>query len=222
MHLDLDHLLNAGPDLGRQSREVARVCGDAPTPGGRHPGFGTRNALIGLQPGAYLELIAPDPDQDGGAFADAIAGLRSSELHAWCVRTDDPDVLADRIEASGHAVSRRAMSRVAPDGGELAWELLFAGGHDWAGAAPFFIAWGDMRHPSERLGVTTRLRNLVASHPDADGLERWLGELGLHTGPSAPVRIERARARALRADLTGRRGPFAMRGGGGGMRLDAA
>lgn len=220
MRLDLDHLLYAGPDLGRLTREVARTCGETPAPGGRHVGFGTRNALIGLGPGAYLELIAPDPDQDGGAFADAIAGPRGPELHAWCVRTDDPDALARRIEASGHAVTRRAMSRATPDGGELAWELLSAGGHDWAGAAPFFIAWGDTPHPSERLGVTTRLRHLVASHPDADGLQRWLGELGLQAGVGAPVRVERAPARALRAELTGRRGPFALRGGGGGMRLE--
>lgn len=220
MRIDLDHLLYAGPVLGRLTRELARTCGEAPTPGGRHLGFGTRNALIGLRPGAYLEMIAPDPDQDGGAFADAIAGLRGSELHAWCVRTDDPDALASRIEASGHGVSRRAMSRATPDGGELAWELLFAGGHDWGGAAPFFIAWGATPHPSERLGVTTRLRQLVTMHPDADGLERWLGELGLPFGPAAAVRVERSRARALRADLTGRRGPFALRGGGGGMRME--
>lgn len=221
MRLDLDHLLYAGPDLDRLTREVARTCGEAPTPGGRHLGFGTRNALTGLGQGTYLELIAPDPDQPGGAFADAIAGLRGEELHAWCVRTDDPDALAARIEASGHRVTRHAMSRATPDGGELAWELLFAGGHGWAGASPFFIAWGDTPHPSELLGAAPRLRHLVASHPDADGLERWLGAVGVATGPGAPIRIEPSRARSLRAELTGRRGPFALRGGGGGMRMDA-
>ena len=220
MDLALDHLLYAGPDLERLEREVARVAGVPPAPGGRHDGMGTHNALVGLGHEAYLELIAPDPEQDGGPFATSLAGLKATELHAWCVRTDDLDALAARVEASGLGAQRRTMSRATPDGEELHWELLVPSGHPWAGAAPFFIAWGETPHPSRRLTGPVRLRVLDVLHPAGDDLSAWLTDLGLQVGEGA-VRVASGRARALRAELTGPRGPFAFRGGAGGVRLDA-
>jgi hypothetical protein len=219
MDLALDHLLYAGPDLERLERELARVSGVPPAPGGRHEGMGTRNALLGLGADAYLELIAPDPDQAGGPFAEALADLNAAELHAWCVRTDDPDALATRIEASGLGVTRREMGRATPEGEELRWELLLPTGHAWAGAAPFFIAWGATPHPSLRLTGPVRLRHLAVLHGDADGLSAWLADVGVATGGHGAVRVEPAPGRSLRADLTGPRGPFALRGGGGGILL---
>ena len=234
MHLALDHLLYAGPVLDRMVRELARATGARPVPGGKHAGQGTHNALlrldadggdpdggdpVGLGSQAYLELIAPDPEQDGGDFAASIDPLKSAELHAWCVRTDDPDALIARIRASGHGVVRRAMSRVTQAGDTLRWELIFATGHAWAGAAPFFIAWGDTLHPAAGLDQGASLRSLSVLHPDPEPLRAWLAELGLATGPGQAVAIEEAPGRGLRADLTGRRGPLALRGGAGGIRL---
>jgi len=220
MDLALDHLLYAGPDLERLEREVARVAGVPPAPGGRHDGMGTHNALVGLGHEAYLELIAPDPEQDGGPFATSLAGLKATELHAWCVRTDDLDALAARVEASGLGATRRAMSRATPDGEELHWELLVPSGHPWAGAAPFFIAWGETPHPSRRLTGPVRLRGLDVVHPAGNELSAWLADVGLPVGEGA-IRVASGKSRALRAELTGPRGPFALRGGAGGVRLDA-
>jgi hypothetical protein len=220
MDLALDHLLYAGPDLERLEREAARVAGIPPAPGGRHDGMGTHNALVGLGDDVYLELIAPDPEQDGGPFAASLAGLKAAELHAWCARTNDPDALAARIEASGLGATRHAMSRATPDGETLRWELLMPTGHPWAGAAPFFIAWGETPHPSRRLTGPVRLRRLDVLHPAGDDLSAWLADVGLPVDAGA-VRVEAGQGRALRAEANGPRGPFALRGGAGGVRLDA-
>src|SRR5688500_16482444 len=59
----VDHLFYATPDLERGIAEIKRLVGVRATPGGKHPGRGTRNAFIALGPNSFLEIVAPDPDQ---------------------------------------------------------------------------------------------------------------------------------------------------------------
>ncbi len=44
----IDHLVYASDDLPGASATVTDLLGTAPTPGGRHVGHGTYNALLGL------------------------------------------------------------------------------------------------------------------------------------------------------------------------------
>jgi hypothetical protein len=59
----VDHLVWGGPDLDREIDRLEQWTGVRAVLGGRHPGEGTRNALIRLGPTTYLELIGPDLTQ---------------------------------------------------------------------------------------------------------------------------------------------------------------
>ncbi len=218
----VDHLLYAGPDLPALTRQLEVLSGLAPTSGGRHEGFGTHNALLGLAGGRYLELMALDPSSPTGAFAAAIAYLGGPALHTYCARVADLGALCARARAAGLEVAELPGSRKRPDGTLLEWTLAFVTGHPYGGHFPFFIDWRGSQHPSAALAAELRLEALWLEHPDAVGLDKLLREVGgFDLGSSTEQGLLRpltAAAPRLRADFKGPRNAFCLSGEGAGMR----
>ena len=200
----VDHLVYATPDLDRTVADLESRLGLPATPGGRHPGRGTRNALFGLGPGSYLEVIGPDPESPApvarGWFG--IDALTAPRLVTWAA---NGAALSDIVAAaSRHGIRLGAVaggSRQQLDGTLLRWRFTDPGIMIADGIIPFFIDWGSGPHPADTLPHGLALVDLEAEHPEPREIERMLLGLGL----ALPVRSGPMPALVATLDGPGRR-----------------
>lgn len=183
MASQIDHLVLAGTDLAALVADVAERFGSTPVPGGPHPGRGTRNELVGLGGGRYLELIGPDPDQPPptGPRQFGIDAITEPTLVAWCARPTRPlaDIVAEASAAGFDLGPLASMSRQRPDGVLLQWRLTFPQlATPDEGTVPFLIDWGDSPHPSTTLPAGVELLDLTLGSPNADRLRTVLAIVG--------------------------------------------
>jgi hypothetical protein len=171
----IDHLVFAAPRLEAGMDAVERRLGVRPVPGGRHPAFGTHNALVALGPRTYLEIIAPDPGLDppprGRVFG--VDGVREPRLVTWALADDAIDDAA--ASELGPVEDGR---RERPDGTVLAWRLTDPYAMPLDGAVPFLISWGSTPHPAGSVPRAGTLCGFRIEHPDPDRVRRALTALG--------------------------------------------
>src|SRR4051812_474722 len=97
----LDHLVYATPALEDTITALEKMLG-VRAAGGRHPGRGTRNALIALSDSSYLEIIGPD---DGSADSPGWFGIESlvaPRLVTWAVKA--ANIQERAAEAARHGI----------------------------------------------------------------------------------------------------------------------
>ena len=184
----LDHLVYAVPDLDGGVADLERRLGVRAAPGGPHPGRGTRNALIGLGPDSYLEIIAPDPAQPepaGGRWF-GVDPRAAARLAGWAAKGSDlPRVVASAAQRGVPLGEVMPGARTRPDGVELRWTLTNPDAKAVFGLAPFFIDWGTSPHPAATAPRGPVLVSLRAEHPRPDLAREPLLALGLDL-PVAP------------------------------------
>ena len=204
----VDHLVYAVPDLARGVETVEKLLGIRATPGGQHPGAGTRNALLALGPSSYLEIIGPDPEQpppkDPRRFG--IDTLAAPRLAAWAARESDLDRFAAEAAARGVKLGPVGSgSRKRPDGVLLSWRFTSPSTVLAGGIVPFFIDWGASPHPSQTAAPGATLTVLRSEHPDPSSVTELLRSLGL-TMP-----VAKAAAPALIAEIDCPKGHVTLR-----------
>ena len=193
--LPIDHLVWGGPDLQHEIERLEGLTGVRAVPGGRHPGEGTRNALIRLGPAMYLELIAPDPGQAQPREPRwfGLDTLTRPRLITWAVKNADLDHRAQTARNAGLPLGEvRSGRRELGSGQVLAWRLTYPDVRLGDGLVPFLIDWGESSHPAETAPDRVRLVDLRAEHPDPAAIIAHLQRLGIdlrvRAGPT-PVLI---------------------------------
>jgi len=179
--ISIDHLMWGAPDLAVGMSEAARLFGVEPAAGGAHPGLGTRNALLSLGERVYLEVIAPDPDQDlRGTLGERLRTLERCALVTWAAASGDLPGLAARAGEQGLKVRGPARTqRQTPSGELLEWELLFLGGHDFPSLLPFCIDWLGSPHPAAQNPRGGEFVDLVLRSPQHEALAELFAALGI-------------------------------------------
>ena len=191
----VDHLVYATPDLDRGISEIEAIFGVKASPGGQHPGRGTRNALVSLGPTTYLEIFAPDPAQPFPETPRAFGldNLKSSRLVAWYVNSEDLDKARSEAVRAGVPLGEiRSGSRRRGDGVEISWRFTDPLVLVADGIVPLFIDWGHSPHPAESAERGASLIALRAEHPDATRVRLMLQKIRINlpvdSGP-APALI---------------------------------
>jgi len=186
----LDHVVYAAESdgLDATASRLAESLDAEFVDGGVHPGFGTRNKILPLSGGHYVEVVEvlDHPAVDKMPFGQAVRA-RSAEgggWLGWVVAVDDIEPVEQRLGRDaydGH--------RTRPDGVELFWKQIGVTGLMNDPQLPFFISWAidPAIHPSNGAsGVVSLSRLDIAGDPHR--LVDWLGEPESH--PLDDVEVE--------------------------------
>jgi hypothetical protein len=174
--MHLDHLSFAAGHEGLKgtAEQLGGLLGAEFTEGGYHPRFGTRNQILPLANGHYLEVVEvlDHPAADKAPFGQAVRA-RTEEgggWLGWVVAVDDLAPIETRL---GRAAVEG--SRHQPDGQRLSWQQIGVKGMQSDPQLPFFVRWlTDMSlHPAAGGGKIELVSLEIAG--DSRRLDDWLG-----------------------------------------------
>jgi hypothetical protein len=172
----LDHVsFAAGPaGLYETAERLSQQLGESFVDGGVHPRFGTRNRLLPLARGQYVEVVEvlDHPASDKAPFGQAVRSKSEAGggWLGWVLAVDDISVVESRL-------NRRAVAgnRHRPDGVELLWHQIGVKGLQCDPQLPFFIQWDSAaEHPSSNASGRLSLEKLEIAG-DSTRVAQWVG-----------------------------------------------
>lgn len=176
----IDHIVWYSADLGKAREDFAASMDEQPLYGGEHPGEGTANAVLGLGPSTYLEILGRDEAQPEQSLDAEVKSLAGTGIYHWAAGGIDLEDLARRAAKAG--ISGGSLvpgGRVKPDGSRLEWVCWGLHGHGFGSLVPFFIDWRGSEHPAHSAPRGGRLDSFEVQSPRADELRHIFRTLGL-------------------------------------------
>lgn len=180
--MHVDHLTFVAGPSGLQAtvQELSEALGRKFKDGGFHPRFGTRNNILPLTDGRYIEVVEvlDHPAADKAVYGQAVRARQElgGGWLGWVISVDDLAPYEQRLE-------RKAVpgSRQFPDGRRLEWEQIGIKGLMTDAQLPYFLKWESPADvlPSALAG-DVRLETIeIAGSPER--VADWVGfEVGEH------------------------------------------
>ena len=175
--MHLDHVcFAAGPaGLDKTAEHLSQLLGEEFVDGGDHPRFGTRNRVLPLTHGQYLEVVEvlDHPASDKAPFGQAVRARSQAGggWLAWVIAVDDITEIESRLRRPAVPGNRHR-----PDGVELRWRQIGVTGLQSDPQLPFFVQWetDDKDHPSRDSTPRVTLTELeIAGDPQR--VADWIG-----------------------------------------------
>ncbi len=175
--MHVDHLsLVAGPDgLSAAVDRLRPIFGDRIKDGGAHPRFGTRNHIVPLVDGRYLEIVEvlDHPAADKAVYGQAVRARQElgGGWLGWVVSVDNLHPFEERLE-------REAVpgSRTFPDGRTLSWCQIGIQGLMTDPQLPYFLHWeSDPDVLPSALPSDVRLDTIEIAG-SRERVEEWIGQ----------------------------------------------
>ena len=185
----LDHVSYAvsHSELVDTVQRLGQQLGGSFEDGGRHPRFGTRNFILPLADGCYVEVVSAldHPAADKAPFGRAVAqrAQDGGGWMSWVVSVDDLSPVEERLGRT--AVEGR---RIRPDGHELRWRQIGVLDVMADPQLPFFVQWlsPSEDHPSAT-GSSVSIEK-VEMCGESDAIKEWLD--GAHEAVQGSIEVE--------------------------------
>lgn len=193
----IDHVCYAAGPEGMRATAIrlAELLQVTACDGGVHPRFGTRNMVLPLADGRYLEVVEvlDHPASDKAPFGQAVRA-RSEQgggWMAWVVAVDDLSDIEERLGRDAVPGNRHT-----PEGIELTWHQIGIKSLIEDPQLPFFVRWDSLDHHPSKLGGGAA--KLVGLHIAGDPVKirEWLGVPDIAASWESDIDVEFANSQA--------------------------
>ena len=178
----IDHIVYCVPNLESALDDLENRLGIRPVFGGRHLTKGTKNALLNLGNGCYLEILAVDEENDtiSGPRWMGIDLIATPKITRWCLKSDmlqtDSEILKSYALNLGH---QDQGSRMTSDGKLLVWNMILPASHPEVELVPFMVDWSKSEmHPCDALTEKCTLQSIHLHHSNPIEIQPTLDALG--------------------------------------------
>lgn len=167
----IDHFVYTVFDLGTAINDFEKQLGVRPIFSGYHNTFGTKNALINLDNGIYLELLAAD-ETNIAIQSPRWMGvdlLTKNQITRWALKSDNLEKDSAPLKKYNSEMgSIQGGSRNTASGSLLQWELIMPLPAPEVELVPFMVDWSNSEtHPHNELSnMNCELVELYATHPN--------------------------------------------------------
>ncbi|MGB3468446.1 MAG: VOC family protein [Cyclobacteriaceae bacterium] len=177
----IDHIVYAVSELEAGMDHIEDCLGVRPVYGGKHPQQGTHNAIVAIGQSQYLEILAPDPDNDSIPPPRWMGIDRpgKDEITRWALKSDninrDVKILGTLGETYLHT---KEGQRMTATGDLLKWQLSMPSASPRIDVVPFLLDWGASQHPATGLDQLCKIISFDIYHTETAKINRVLQQLG--------------------------------------------